>query len=93
KINDLSERLKGVYDCFRNAVKAIGMLKYDKTDGYKVEGLTKKQDRLIDGIAEYGAKWAREDGFPDHAEDMEKHIGISKGIQKLVEPKQIGRDR
>ena len=93
RIEDLSERLKGAYDCFRNAVKAIGMLKYDKTDGYKVEGLTKKQDRLIDGIAEYGAKWAREDGFPDHAEDMEKHIGISKGIQKLVEPKQIGRDR
>ncbi|PBF57468.1 hypothetical protein BGT96_19535 [Clostridioides difficile] len=69
KRNDLSERLKGVYDCVRNAVKGIGMLKYDKTDGYKVEGLTKKQDRLIDGIAEYGAKRAREDGFPDHVED------------------------
>lgn len=93
RIEDLSERLKGAYDCFRNAVKAIGMLKYDKTDGYKVEGLTKKQDRLIDGIAEYGAKWAREDGFPEHAEDMEKHIGISKGLQKIVEPKEIGRSR
>lgn len=93
KIEDLSERLRGAYDCFRNAVKAIGMLKYDKEDGYRVEGLTKKQDRLIDGIAEYGAKWAREDGFPEHAEDMEKHIGISKGLQKIVEPKQIGRDR
>lgn len=93
KINDLSERLRGAYDCFRNVVKAVGMLKYDKTDGYKVEGLTKKQDRLIDGVAEYGAKWAREDGFPEHAEDMEKHIGISKGLQKMIEPKQIGRDR
>ena len=93
KIEDLSERLRGAYDCFRNAVKAIGMLKYDKTDGYKVEGLTKKQDRLIDGIAEYGAKWARVDGFPEHAEDMEKHIGISKGLQKIVEPKEIGRSR
>ncbi|PBG45617.1 hypothetical protein, partial [Clostridioides difficile] len=77
KINELSERLKGVYDCFRTAVKAIGMLKYDKKDGYKVEGLTTKPDRLIDCIVEYGAKWAREEGFPDHAEDMEKHIGIS----------------
>ncbi|WP_176481308.1 hypothetical protein [Clostridioides difficile] len=48
---------------------------------------------MKDGIDEYGAKWAREDGFPDHDEDMEKHIGISKGIQKHVEPKQIGRDR
>ena len=69
------------------------MLKYDKTGGYKVEGLTKKQDRLIDGIAEYGAKWARKDGFPEHAEDMELHIGISEGLRKLIKPKQIGRDR
>ncbi|PBG42709.1 hypothetical protein [Clostridioides difficile] len=93
KINDLSERLKGVYDCFRNEVKAIGMLKYDTTDGYKVEGLTKKPDRPIDGIAEYGEKWAREDGLPDHAEDMAKHSGLSNAIQQLVEPQQIGRDR
>lgn len=86
KINDLSEGLM-------TALEMIGILKYDKTDGYRVKGLTKKQDRLIDGIAEYGAKWAREDGFPEHAEDMEKHISISKGLQKLIEPKQIGRDR
>lgn len=93
KINDLSERFRGAYESITAIVKAVGMLKYDKTDGYKVEGLSKKQDRLIDGIAEYGAKWARADGFADKAEDMEKHIGISKGLQKLIEPKQIGRDR
>ena len=56
-------------------------------------GCQRKQDRLIDGVAEYGSKWAKQDGFPDLAEDMEKHIGISKGLQKIVEPKQIGRDR
>jgi hypothetical protein len=26
------------------------MLKYDKEDGYKVDGLTKKQERLIDAL-------------------------------------------
>ncbi|WP_207305074.1 hypothetical protein, partial [Clostridioides difficile] len=34
----------------------------------------------------YGAKWAKEDGFPEMAEEMEKHVGISKGIEKIVEP-------
>ena len=86
KINNLTETLKGAYQSLTNIVKAVGMLKYDKEDGYKVEGLTKKQERLIDGVAEYGARWAKEDGFPEMAEDMEKHIGISKGIGNIIEP-------
>lgn len=93
KINNLTDKLKGAYTSLTNIVKAVGMLKYDKEDGYKVPDLTKKQEKLIDGIAEYGAKWAKEDGFPDMAEDMEKHIGISKGIADTIEPprRQISR--
>lgn len=93
RINNLTDKLRGVYTSLTNIVKAVGMLKYDKEDGYKVPDLTKKQEKLIDGIAEYGAKWAKEDGFPDMAEDMEKHIGISKGIADTIEPprRQISR--
>lgn len=93
KINNLTDKLKGAYISLTNIVKAVGMLKYDKEDGYKVPDLTQKQEKLIDGIAEYGAKWAKEDGFPDMAEDMEKHIGISKGIADTIEPprRQISR--
>ena len=93
KINNLTDKLKGAYTSLTNIVKAVGMLKYDKEDGYKVLDLTQKQEKLIDGIAEYGAKWAKEDGFPDMAEDMEKHIGISKGIADTIEPprRQISR--
>ena len=93
KINNLTDKLKGAYTSLTNIVKAVGMLKYDKEDGYKVSDLTQKQEKLIDGIAEYGAKWAKEDGFPDMAEDMEKHIGISKGIADTIEPprRQISR--
>lgn len=93
KINNLTDTLKGAYQSLTNIVKAVGMLKYDKEDGYKVEGLTKKQERLIDGVAEYGAKWAKEDGFPEMAEDMEKHIGISKGISNIIEPQAPKRSR
>lgn len=93
KINDLSERFRGAYTSLANVVKAVGMLKYDKIDGYKVEGLTKKQDRLIDGLAEYGAKWAKEDGFPEMAEEMEKRVGISKSISKIIEPQAPKRSK
>ena len=86
KINTLTEKLTGAYTSLTNIVKAVGMLKYDKEDGYGVSNLTEKQERLIDGIAKYGIKWAEEDGFPSMAEDMEKHIGISDGIKDIIEP-------
>ena len=95
KINDLTDKLKGAYESLTNVVKAVGMLKYDRekdqngnyTYGkYGISNLSKAQDKLIDGLAEYGARWAKEDGFPEMAEEMEKRVGISKGIEKIVEP-------
>lgn len=93
QVNNLIEKIKGAYQSLTNVVKAIGMLKYDKTDGYKVEGLTKKQGQLIDGIAEYGAHWAKEDGFPEMAADMEKNVAISKSIETIIEPQAPQRKR
>ena len=48
---------------------------------------------IIDGLAEYGARWAEEDGFPEMAEEMEKRVGISKGIEKIIEPQAPKRSR
>ena len=90
KINNLRDKLRGAYESLTNVVKAVGMLKYDRekdqngnyTYGkYGISNLSKAQEKLIDGLAEYGAKWAKEDGFPEMAEEMEKHVGISKGIE------------
>lgn len=86
QIAKLLDKIKTAYKHLKNIVMAVGMLKYDKDDGYRVETLTKKQERLVDGVAEYGAKCAREDGFSEMAEDMEKHIGIDKEIGKIIEP-------
>lgn len=95
KINNLTDKLRGAYESLTNVVKAVGMLKYDRekdqngnyTYGkYGISNLSKAQDKLIDGLAEYGAKWAKEDGFPEMAEEMEKRVGISKGIEKIIEP-------
>lgn len=95
KINNFRDKLRGAYESLTNVVKAVGMLKYDRekdqngnyTYGkYGISNLSKAQEKLIDGLAEYGAKWAKEDGFPEMAEEMEKRVGISKGIEKIVEP-------
>lgn len=86
KIQSLTKKLKGAYMSVTSVVKATRMLKYDNKEGYKVANLTKQQEKLIDGIAEYGAVWAKEDGFPEMAEEMKKYVGLSKGIRKIVEP-------
>ena len=46
-------------------------------------------------ISELGYKgvWAKEDGFPEMAEEMEKRVGISKGIEKIIEPQAPKRSR
>ena len=73
KINDLTDKLKGAYESLTNVVKAVGMLKYDRekdqngnyTYGkYGISNLSKAQDKLIDGLAEYGARWAKRGRLP-----------------------------
>ena len=93
RIEFLRESLSKMMEKLTNIVKAVGMLKYDKSQGFKIDGLTKKQDRLIEGIAEYGAAFARKEGFKDEAEDMDKHVEISTDLRAVIEPKgQSGRD-
>lgn len=87
ELQNLKTRLVGAYKALTSVVKAVGMLKYDKEDGYMVEGLTKKQDRLIDGVAEYAVERAKAEGLHDLAGDMEKHIGISAELAPHVKVK------
>lgn len=94
KVSELTERVRTTLEeCYMSIsaiCKAVGMLKYDDNQGYKVYGLNEKQDRLIDAISNYGANWAEHDGLDDVADDIRKHIGLSKGIQneiKELEPK------
>lgn len=99
-IHDLQEQLetaqkatRGAYESLANVVKAIGMLKYDQKSDYQAD-LSPAQSRLIDAIADYSAEWAKNDGYPDLAESMEKKIGISDGIKDKIHeltPKQTFR--
>lgn len=89
----LEERLHGMCESLTNVVQAFNLLKYDKGD-YRVE-LTKKQSRLFDGLENYAKSWLREENKHDMAIDIEKRIGLSKGIEKEIkalEPKRKGHD-
>ena len=93
-IQVLKKANRGAYESLTNVCKAVGMLKYDKNGDYKAE-LTPHQERLIDGVANYSARWAKNDGHPDLSEKIKKEIGISKGIQdeidELVPKKNLSR--
>lgn len=86
QIAKLWERIKTAYRRLTDIVKAVGMLKYGKDNGYKVLSLTEKQERLIDGISEYGVKCTKDADFPEMAKDMEQYVGISEDIRSIVEP-------
>ena len=93
QIETLKRKLENTYKNLANVIKAINMLKYDNINGYKIQNLPKKQDRLIDGLTEYGSKLAKNDNFPDLAEEMKKDMGISNDLKNLVKPKEHDYER
>ena len=92
QIESLTAKLKGAYESIRAICQAVGLLKYGEQENAKYRAsLTPVQDRLVDAAANYGAKWARVDGFNDIAEDIDKRVKISKGMQAEIDklaPKQ-----
>lgn len=103
QLDEVRNKLVFVYGRLTNVIKAVGMLKYDRekdqcgtiTYGkYGISNLSRDQEKLIDGLAEYGARWAKEDGFPELADEMKKHVSISKGIKEIVDPEpELSKDK
>lgn len=91
EIESLKERLDGMCQSLTNVTKAFNMLKYDKEDGYKLE-MNKKQSRLFEAIERYVKGWLKEENKADMVEDIEKHVGISKGIQNEIKALEPSRD-
>lgn len=88
KISDISldfyYKLTRAYASIKTIVQAVGMLKYDKAEGYGIENITDKQERLIDGISEYGSALAKENEYPELAKQMDKKVGIDESIESFV---------
>lgn len=88
KISDISldfyYKLTRAYVSIKTIVQAVGMLKYDKDEGYGIENITDKQERLIDGVSEYGSALAKENDYLELAKQMEKKVGIDESIESFV---------
>lgn len=93
---DFYKKLTNAYVNIKNIVQAVGMLKYDKDEGYRIENITAKQERLIDGVSEYGSALAKQNEYPELAEKMDNKVGIDKSIEsfvKLPEPERTRESR
>lgn len=93
---DFYYKLTDAYVSIKNIVQAVGMLKYDKGNGYGIENLTDKQERLIDGVAEYGSALAKDNKYTELAKQMDNKVGIDESIEsfvKLPEPERTRESR
>jgi len=81
----LTEKSRKAYESLKDVVKAARMLKYDGSGEYTVENLTEDQSRLIESLANYGSRKAKQDGYPDLAKDMKDFIGINSSIQAEID--------
>lgn len=93
---DFYYKLTDAYISMKNIVQAVGMLKYDKGNGYRIENLTDKQERLIDGVAEYGSALAKDNKYTELAKQMDNKVGIDESIEsfvKLPEPERTRESR
>lgn len=97
KISDISldfyYKLTRAYVSIKTIVQAVGMLKYDKDEGYGIENITDKQERLIDGVSEYGSALAKENEYPELAKQMDKKVGIDESIESFVKLQEPERTR
>ena len=100
KISDISldfyYKLTRAYVSIKTIVQAVGMLKYDKDEGYGIENITDKQERLIDGVAEYGSALAKDNKYTELAKQMDNKVGIDESIEsfvKLPEPERTRESR
>ena len=100
KISNISQefysKITNAYVSIKNIVQAVGMLKYDKDEGYRIENITAKQERLIDGVSEYGSALAKDNEYPELAKQMDNKVGIDESIEsfvKLPEPERTRESR
>lgn len=88
KISNISQefysKITNAYVSIKNIVQAVGMLKYDKDGEYRIKNITDKQERLIDGVSEYGSALAKENDYPELAKKMDNTVGINEAIENFV---------
>jgi hypothetical protein len=89
QITELKDDLRNAYASVGAMAKANASLLYDSD--LKLANMTPAQERLLQATRNYAAAHSRNADFEDIAQDIEKHYGLTKGIQNHVDeltPKQ-----
>jgi hypothetical protein len=82
QIKELREGLRNAYTSIGAMAKANCSLLYDPA--LKLNNPTPEQERLLQATRNYAAAHSRNAGFEDIAQDIEKHYGLSQGIQNHI---------
>ena len=84
KIDPLEQKVDDLAHNLTNVIQAVNMFLYDEKDNYKLNNLTKKQKYLIEALEDYSKGWLGQVGRDDLVEKVDKHIGLSKGIEESI---------
>ena len=94
QITELKEDLRNAYTSVGAIAKANGYLLFDAE--MKIANITPVQERLLQATRNYAATHSRNADFEDIAQDIEKHYGLTQGMQNKIDelmPKQQTKKR
>ena len=85
----LSGKVAELKDCLNRAYIRIGAMAKANASllcdpALKIANLTESQERVLKAAQNYAAAHARNEGFEDVAVDIEKHYGITEGMQDKI---------
>jgi hypothetical protein len=83
QITGLKQDLRYAYESVGALAKANASLLFDPD--LKIENITPAQERLLQATRNYAAKHASNEGFDDIVQDIQKHYGLTKGIQNHID--------
>jgi hypothetical protein len=83
QVAGLKEGLRNAYISVGAMAKASGVLLYDPA--VKLNNPTPEQLRLLQATRNYAAAHSKNAGFADIAQDIEKHYGLTQGIQNHID--------
>ena len=83
QVTELRDDLQNAYASVGAMAKANGSLLYGPA--LKLNNIKSEQERLLQATRNYAVTHAKSAGFDDIDHDIEKHYGISQGIQNHVD--------
>ena len=83
QVTELKQDLRNAYTSVGAMVKANGSLLFGPA--LKLTNITPEQERLLQATRSYAVTHLQNAGFEDIAQYVEKHYGLTKGMQNKID--------